>query len=395
MAAAQGTGARHGTSPAAGLKTVVRVLIAPDKFKGSLTAREAAAAMAAGWREAWPEAKVVCRPVADGGEGTAEAVCSALGGTWREHTVHDPLGRPVRARYAVAGATAILECSAASGYGLVSPHDRDLLRASTFGTGELVAHAFAEPDVRKIIVGLGGSATNDGGLGLAAALGYTFLDSAGKPIAPVPGELGRLASIVPPPAQPWLDCPVTAACDVQNPLLGPRGATQIYGPQKGLLPSQEATLEHGLRRLADVAASLGTDQREVPGAGAAGGLGFGLLTFCGATLAPGFGLVAGLLGLEEAVATADLVLTGEGSADAQSLEGKAPYGVAALAKRYGRPVVLVAGHVPPADRPALRAHFDAVFALTDTGLTPESCLRDATNILRSVTAKAARAWRAR
>lgn len=323
----------------------VRVLVAPDKFKGSLTAEAAAAAMAAGWRDAWPEAEIFCCPVADGGEGTAAAVCAAMGGTWREYTVRDPLGRPIFARYALVGPaedrTAFVECSAASGFLHVAAHERDLPRASTFGTGELLAHAFAEPNVKRVVVGLGGSATNDGGLGVAEALGYAFLDAEGNPIPPMPRELGRLATILPPPARPWTEKPATAACDVGNPLLGPRGATRVYGPQKGLQPEQQVVLEDGLRRLADVVAScLGTDCREVAGAGAAGGLGFGLMTFCGATLEPGFGLVARLLDLDAAVAVADLVLTGEGSADAQSLEGKAPHGVAALARRHRKPVVL-------------------------------------------------------
>ena len=376
----------------------MRVLVAPDKFKGSLTAAEAAAAMAAGWREAWPEAEVVCRPVADGGEGTAETVCAAVGGEWHTHTVRDPLGRPVCARYAVVGTgedrVAFVECSAASGYVLVAPHERDLSRASTFGTGQLLARALAEPGVRRVVVGLGGSATNDGGLGLAAALGYAFLDAAGEPVPPIPHALGRLASIIPPASRPWINRPVTAACDVRNPLLGPRGATRVYGPQKGLRPGDTSALEDGLRRLADVAvASLGRDHRGVAGAGAAGGLGFGLLTFCDAALEPGFDLVARLLGLEEAVRAADLVLTGEGSADAQSLEGKAPHGVAALARRHGKPAILIAGSVPHADHPALRAHFGAVHTLMDAGFPLERCLHDAANVLRQTTAAAARAWR--
>ena len=354
--------------------------------------------MAAGWRDAWPATEIIFRPVADGGEGTAETLCTALGGAWREHSVHDPLGRPVQARYALVGpaedCTALIECSAASGYGLVTPTERDLPRSSTYGTGELLRYAFAEPGVRRVVVGLGGSATNDGGLGLAAALGYTFLDAAGNTLPLVPAELSRLTTILPPVKRPWLTCPVAAACDVRNPLLGPRGATQVYGPQKGLQPAQAKPLENGLRRLADVAAAtFGTDHRHDAGAGAAGGLGFGLLTFCEATLEPGFELVARLLELEEAIAAADLVLTGEGSADVQSLEGKAPHGVAALARRHGRPVVLIAGYIPPADRAALREHFDAVHALTDTGHPVEKCLQDAANILREAAAAAAAAWR--
>ena len=381
----------------------MRVLIAPDKFKGSLTAGEAAAAMAAGWRDAWPDATVVCRPVADGGEGSAEAIHDALGGRWVEETAHDPLGRSILARYALVSPsgsagqlTAFVECSAASGYLLVKPDERDLPRSSTFGTGELLAHAFADGAVAKIIVGLGGSATNDGGLGMAAALGYRFLDGDDEPIPPYPHGLGRLAKIVPPSSQPWVNRPVVAACDVQNPLLGPRGATRTYGPQKGLQAAQQEALESGLARLADVASdSLGTDFRGEPGAGAAGGLGYGLLTFCAARLEPGFALVARLLGLEEAVAAADVILTGEGAADSQSLEGKAPHGVAAMARRLGKPVILVAGMIPAADRSMLREHFDGVHAMTDGGHRVEDCIRDASIRLRGAVGTAATAWKQR
>ncbi len=381
----------------------MRVLVAPDKFKGSLTAQQAAAAMADGWRDAWPDAAVVCRPVADGGEGSAEAIHDALAGRWIETTVHDPLGRLIPARYTVAHPldrggqlTAFVDCSAASGYLLVRPHERDLPRSSTFGTGELLAYAFADSAVAKVIVGLGGSATNDGGLGMAAALRYGFLDRNGESIPPYPHGLGRLARIVAPTAQPWTTRPVVAACDVQNPLLGPRGATRVYGPQKGLQSSQQDALESGLARLADVARdSLGVDLRDAPGAGAAGGLGYGLLTFCAGRLEPGFDLLAGLLGLEEAMAAADIVVTGEGAADAQSLEGKAPHGVAAMARRFGKPVILVAGTIPAADRAALRQHFDGVHAMTDSGSSVEDCIRDASNRLRGAVGAAATAWRQR
>ena len=242
-----------------------------------------------------------------------------------------PLSKPATAKSA-----AFIECSAASGYLRVRPEERDLMRSSTFGTGELLKHALCDSDAERVIVGLGGSATNDGGLGLAAALGYQFLDYFGRELLPLPSQLDRLTKIVAPQDQPWLEWPVAAACDVQNPLLGPHGATQVYGPQKGLQPADQPRLEGGLRRLSDVAAeSLGTNFGARPGAGAAGGLGFGLLTFCRAQLVPGLPLLADLLGLETLVAEADLIITGEGAADAQSLEGKAPLGVAAMARRVG------------------------------------------------------------
>jgi glycerate 2-kinase len=348
----------------------MRLLVAPDKFKGSLSAAEASAALAVGWRDGWPAEEpleIEYLPMADGGEGTAEAIHDALHGRWVVHTVHDPIGRPVQARYALVEhggeRMAVMEMSSASGFNLVSGADRDLLHASTFGTGELLGHALNESG--RVIIGIGGSATNDGGVGLAAALGYRFLDAAGCELAPVPASLERLARIQLPVA--LAETPVTVACDVINPLLGPRGATRIYGPQKGLRGEEEAlALEAGLARLADVAAeTFGRDYRETPGAGAAGGLGFGLLTFCHAELCPGFELVSKVVGLEAAVARADLVLTGEGSLDGQTLEGKTPVGVAAVARRLGKPVIAFGGRVEAKAREALHAHFDELIALAD------------------------------
>ena len=350
----------------------MHLLVAPDKFKGSLSAAEASAALGAGWRDGWPAEEpleIERLPMADGGEGTAEAIHDALRGRWFVHTVHDPIGRPVEARYALVEhggeRMAVLEMSSASGLALVSGADRDLLHASTFGTGELLARALNESGAGRVIVGIGGSATNDGGVGLAAALGYCFLDTAGHELKPVPASLEQLARIRLPVAPP--ETPVTVACDVINPLLGPRGATRIYGPQKGLRGEEEAlALEAGLTRLADVAAeTFGRDYRETPGAGAAGGLGFGLLTFCRAELCPGFDLVSKVLDLEAAVSRADLVLTGEGSLDGQTLEGKTPAGVAAVAHRFGKPVIAFGGRVEAKARAALRAHFDELIALAD------------------------------
>jgi glycerate kinase len=369
----------------------MRVLIAPDKFKGSLSAAEASAALGAGWRDGWPAEEpleIESLPMADGGDGTAEAIHDALQGRWVVHTVHDPIGRPVEARYALvehAGERlAVLEMSSASGFTLVNGADRDLLRANTFGTGELLAHALRESGVNRVIVGIGGSATNDGGIGLAAALGYRFLDAAGGELEPAPGNLEELASIRLSAALPAV--PITVACDVINPLLGPRGATRIYGPQKGLRGEEDAQrLDAGLTRLADVAAAtFGCDYRETPGAGAAGGLGFGLLTFCRAELCPGFDLVAKVLDLETAVGSADLVLTGEGSLDGQTLEGKAPVGVAAVARRLGKPVIAFGGRIEAKAREALRAHFDDLIALADVEpeLTQEQRIAQEPELLR-------------
>jgi glycerate 2-kinase len=363
----------------------MRVLIAPDKFKGSLTAAQAAAALAQGWHEGWPADKpleIECLPVADGGEGTAEAIHDALAGRWITLAVHDPIGRIVEGRYALIETTgsarlAVLEMSSASGFSLLRGDDRDLLRANTFGTGELLAHALRASGAERVVVGIGGSATNDGGIGLAAALGFRFLDTDRRELEPIPWHLPELASIES-PTDRLPPVPVNVASDVRNPLLGPRGATRVYGPQKGLRDEAQATLlELGLARLADVAArTFGRDFRDTPGAGAAGGLGFGLMTFCGAELLPGFELVAGQLGLEAAVARADLVLTGEGSLDGQTLEGKAPAGVAAMARRLGRPVIAFGGRVQEDARAGLHGCFDEIVALSDVeaDLTQEQCM---------------------
>jgi glycerate kinase len=350
------------------------VLIAPDKFKGSLSAAHAAAALAEGWREGWPVDKpleIERLPVADGGEGTAEAIHDALGGRWIALPVRDPIGRMVEGRYALVERAAgerlaVLEMSSASGFSLVRGSDRNLLRGNTFGTGQLLAHALRTSRAERVVVGIGGSATNDGGIGLAAALGFRFLDAEHRELEPIPEHLPELASIEF-PLDPLPAVPINAACDVKNPLLGPRGATRVYGPQKGLRDeAQAAQLELGLTRLAEVAARIfGRDHRDTPGAGAAGGLGFGLLTFLGAELLPGFDLVASQLGLEAAVARADLVLTGEGSLDEQTLEGKAPVGVAAMARRLGRPVIAFGGRVEEAARIDLCACFDELVALSD------------------------------
>jgi glycerate kinase len=379
----------------------MRLLIAPDKFKGSLTAAEAAAALAEGWRKGWPEDKpleIECLPVADGGEGTAEAIHDALAGRWIALAVHDPIGRIVEGRYALIENTsgerlAVLEMSSASGFSLVQGDDRDLLRANTYGTGELLAHAMQNSGAERVIVGIGGSATNDGGIGLAAALGFRFLDAQRHSLEPVPRHLSQMTSIES-PSDGFPPVTINVACDVKNPLLGPRGATRVYGPQKGLRDEAQAIqLELGLTRLADVAAqTFGRDHRDTPGAGAAGGLGFGLMTFCGAELLPGFDLVATQLALEEAVGRADLVLTGEGSLDGQTLEGKAPAGVASMARRLGRSVIAFGGRVQEAARVGLHDCFDEIIALSDVepDLTQEQRIARGPELLSRHAARLAR-----
>lgn len=345
------------------------VLIACDKFKGTLTAAEACAAVAKGIAQVWPEAQCVSRPMADGGEGTARVICEACGGEWLEEEVTGPLGDRVMAGWAWLSATetAVIEMSEASGLKLVDPARRNPWRATTAGTGDLMQAAIRK-GARRLIVGIGGSATNDGGAGMAWAMGYRFLDAEGNGFFPLPANLETLAKIVPPEnagAQPE----IIAACDVTNPLLGPDGATAVYGPQKGVRLERIPAFEAGLRHLAAVAQrDLGLDLAEAPGAGAAGGLGFGLMTFCRAAMQPGFDLVAQVTQLEAAVRAADLVITGEGCVDAQTLHGKGPAGVADMARRLGKPVVAVGGIVDESVRAGLNAKFHAVLA----SATPET-----------------------
>ncbi len=344
------------------------VLIACDKFKGTLTAAEACAAVAAGVLELWPRAECLLRPMADGGEGTSLVICEALGGEWRTAEVAGPRGEAVQAGYAWLPdtKTAVIEMSEASGLKLVLPSQRNPWRMNTAGTGQLMRHAIAL-GAERVVVGIGGSATNDGGTGMAWALGYQFLNEAGESIQPCPANLLEIMRIVPPTD---LKLPeVIAACDVTNPLLGPEGATAVYGPQKGVtlerLPQYEAGLEHlaGL-----VKSQLQVDRRLEPGAGAAGGLGFGLMSFCRASTRPGFDLVAEVTGLEHAVRHADLVITGEGCLDMQTLHGKGPARVAEMARRLGKPVAAVGGMVEAAAETALKTRFHAVIG----ACTPET-----------------------
>ncbi|WP_395746910.1 glycerate kinase [Prosthecobacter sp.] len=340
----------------------MRILIAIDKFKGSIPAAVAAEAIAAALKQALPEAECDLCPIADGGEGTAEAVVAALKGEWCDTATFDARNRAVTAHYGLVSADgrreAIMEMSAASGLAMVSDLPLDPATASTRGTGLMMADALKRGS-QRLVIGIGGSATNDGGIGMAAALGFRFLDAAGAVLEPIISNMDRLARIERP--ETALALPeILVACDVNNPLLGAHGCTQIYGRQKGVTDS--AFFEERLRRLADVAkGDLGVDHREVPGAGAAGGLGFGLMTFCGAKLTSGFDLIADLVHLRERIAGADLVITGEGRLDAQTLHGKGPMGVADMARELGKPVAAFAGAIEAEDK--LRGRFDLLCAI--------------------------------
>jgi glycerate kinase len=338
----------------------VRILIAPDKFKGSLGAREVAQNIAAGLREILPAGKIDIIPVADGGEGTAEVLCDALSGKWVTMRAHDPLGRKIDARYAWIDdrKLAVMEMSEAAGMGRLQPNERNLELTNTFGVGEMLAHA-GRRGAREIIVGLGGSVTNDGGFGMARALGFQFSNGENNEIETI-ADLVLLARIKPPKD---LVLPrIIAAADVRNPLLGERGATRVFGSQKGATPEQIEILERALTKLADVIGrDLGCDFRDEAGAGAAGGLGFGLMSFCGAIVRPGFDVVAKTIDLESKIKRVDLVITGEGSLDRQTLEGKAPAGVARLAKKFGKRVFAIVGRA--SDHRQVWEIFDGVYEL--------------------------------
>ena len=342
----------------------MRVVVAPDKFRGTLTAVEAADAIARGWRERDPQAEIERVPVADGGEGTLDTLVHALGGRWLRARVSGPLGDPVDAAYGLAetgdGLLAVVEMARASGLGLLAPSRRDPLRATTRGTGELILAAAAHRP-RRILVCIGGSATTDAGAGMAQALGIRLLDDGGRDIPPGGRGLGRLARIdATGLARDVRDLDVVVAVDVDNPLTGATGAAAVYGPQKGAGPEEIAVLEEGLGRFAAVVhRDLGIDVRHVPGAGAAGGLGAGLLAFLGARLRPGFELVAEALDLGRKLEAAAACVTGEGRFDAQSSRGKAPAGVLRLAREAGCRSVLIAGEVAPGVEPDA----DLVFSL--------------------------------
>jgi len=329
---------------------MIKIVCAPNPFKGSLSAGRAAGAMARGAARAAPDAEIVTIPFSDGGDSLLEVVAELLGGKTVDHEVSGPLFRPVRAEYCLVPSrnTAAIEMARASGLSLLAPEELDPLQTTTLGTGELISHAL-DQGVTRILVGIGGSATNDGGVGMAAALGARFLDQNQAPITPKGGALPSLARIDLSGLDSRLKTvQVEAVCDVDNPLLGPTGASRVYGPQKGAGPDQIELLEAGMENLARlISRDLGLEVKDLPGAGAAGGLGAGLLAFLGAELRSGIDLMLELTDLEARLERADLVLTAEGRIDRQTFFGKGPLGVARAAKARGVPCVLLAGSVDP------------------------------------------------
>ncbi|MGL4315948.1 MAG: glycerate kinase [Pseudomonas sp.] len=373
----------------------MKIVIAPDSFKESLDAAAVATAIAAGWRAVWPQAELLCRPMADGGEGTLDAVLAARAGERRSCRVSGPLGEPVEAGWGWLAdeRTAVIEMAAASGLHLVPAGRRDVLRASTRGTGELIVAAL-EAGAQRIILGLGGSATNDAGSGLLRALGGELLDAAGQALEEGGVALAGLAELRLQRLDPRLaGVEFQVACDVDNPLCGAHGAARVFGPQKGASTQQVAQLDTALSHFADCCAQqLGRDQRNFPGSGAAGGLGFAARTFLAASFRPGVELVAELNGLEQAIIGADLVITGEGRLDAQTLHGKTPLGVARIARRHGVPVIALAGSLGDGYQALYGEGIEAAFSLVPGPLDLPQALASAAILLEQRSRDIARLW---
>lgn len=369
----------------------MRIVIASNPFKGSLSGIEVSDRIAAGFRAGLGRVTIDKAPIGDGGDGTLDAVASSVKAERVFKTVPNPLGRRIKADYLlIDGARAVVEMARASGLALLKPEERDPMKASTFGTGLLIGDAL-ERGARRFIIGIGGSATNEGGTGIAAALGYRFLDKNGKKIEICGGELKRIARIDAGNLNFHArEASFLVASDVTNPLLGPEGASAVYSPQKGASPAQAAKLEEGMTHLAGIVErDLGKYLRETPGAGAAGGTGYGLMVFLDAELRPGIDLMIDITGLDRRVKAADLVVTGEGRMDSQSAHGKAPFGLLRLAKKHGKPIVAFCGGVE--DEDALhRAGFTAVFPIVNRPMSLEEAVRDGGELLERAALRAAR-----
>jgi glycerate 2-kinase len=381
------------------MRTSLTVLLAPDSFKGSLTALEACAALEEGvWRA---EKRAICLPVplADGGEGTVAALQHGAGGDLKSVRVRGPLGTPVNAQWLLLpDGSAVLEMAQSSGLTLIENAQRDALRATSYGTGEVIKTAL-DSGCRHLLIGIGGSATTDGGAGALQALGAKFLDHNGDELSPGGAALRELRYIDLSRLDVRLrECQIEVLCDVNNPLHGPQGAAHVYAPQKGASPADVKLLDDALQNYAAVAAqTIGRDLRNTPGAGAAGGIGFGLLAFLNASLRPGIEVVLEATRFAEKLEIADLVLTGEGAIDGQTLSGKAIYGVCAAARNAkngsGVPVIAFGGAVKLNGEEFNQLGLLSAFALPDAPLTLEECLANAAELLSTAAERALRVWR--
>ncbi len=374
----------------------MRLVVTPAAFKESLTAAEAAAAIVRGFRDVFPSATFVEKPLGDGGPGTMDALLSALDGHIRTVIVRGPLGNPISADYGITGdgSTAVIEMARAAGMELIPPDRRNPLVTSTFGVGELIIDAVRQ-GVSRVIVALGGSGTVDGGTGMARALGVRFLDERGDELPEGGGSLDKLFSIDATEVARELDSVrIEGACDVTNPLCGPHGAARVFAPQKGATADMVERLERGLERLADIVdRDLGVAVGNVPGSGSAGGLGAGLVGFLGARLRSGIDLVIDAIDLEKEIIQADLVITGEGRLDEQTAMGKAVSGVANLARRHGVPVVAVCGGVSDNAETALEGVLDAVIPIPPRPASMSESIRNAAAWTESAARRLARIMR--
>ncbi|MBN1790822.1 MAG: glycerate kinase [Bacteroidales bacterium] len=371
----------------------MRVLICPDKFKECLGALQVASCIRKGMLKVMPEAEFHTMPLADGGEGTVEALVESTGGRIVTVQVHDPLMRPVTAFFGISGQgnTAVIEMAAASGLALLKPGERNPLITSTYGTGELIKFALDE-GCHEIILGIGGSATVDGGVGMAQALGITFRDELDQEIAPGGGNLNRIVSIDKSNLDPRLShCNVYAACDVSNPLTGPTGAALVYGPQKGATPAVAKQLDDNLRHLGSLIRDLWNREVDsLAGSGAAGGLGGGIVAFLNGELRSGFELISRAVKLEKWMGWADLVITGEGKMDAQTAFGKTAGGVARMARSTNKPVIAFAGSVEEETDKLLALGFTAVIPIADRPMTLQQSMADAGSLLENAAERVGR-----
>ena len=373
----------------------MKVVIAPDSFKESLSAAQVAAAIARGWASVFPDAELLLLPMADGGEGTVDALLASLGGERREQQAQGPLGEPVIAHWGLlADGSAAIEVAAASGLHLLEPAQRDVCRASSRGSGELLLAAL-DAGAKRIVLGLGGSATNDGGAGLLQALGVRLLNAQGQELAAGGAALAQLVRVDCSGLDPRLhEVEILVAADVDNPLCGPRGASAVFGPQKGASLYDVDLLDAALAHFADCTAqALGKDWQQEPGVGAAGGLGFALKAYLGASFCPGIQLVAQIAGLAEAVVGADLVITGEGRLDSQTLHGKTPAGVAEIARQAGVPVIALAGSLGEGYQALYGVGIDAAFSLAPGPISLQQAMLSGAAELEARSCDLARFWR--
>ena len=353
----------------------MKIVVAIDSFKGSLTSLQAGSAAKEGITRVYPQAQVEVYPIADGGEGTVLALTTALNGKLETVQAVDPLGRPMECEYGIVGKTAVIEMSCAAGITLLEAQERDPMRTTTYGVGQVIADAISK-GCRDFIIGIGGSATNDGGIGMLQALGFGILDENGNQVPMGGAGLERVAAVITENALPALsECTFRIACDVTNPLCGENGCSAIYGPQKGATPEQIKKLDAWLDAYADTVKAVFPDSdKNMPGAGAAGGIGFAFFSFLGGKPYSGIDLILGQLRIEDTIRDADLVITGEGRLDAQTVMGKAPIGIARIAKKFGKPVIAFSGCVTPQTGVCNDHGIDAFFPIVKGACTIQEAM---------------------